>query len=86
MSFDGANTMAKEFIKPLTGYLSPSQAKAVVGAGKNGQVRESNQYPGVVSNIKSSGRLTKEVLSTVINEAGLTEKLGYLVAADEPQF
>lgn len=85
MSFDGANTMAKELIKPLTGYLSPSQAKAVVVAGKNGQVRESNQYPGVVSNIKLSGRLTKEVLASVINEAGLTEKLGYLVASDEPQ-
>lgn len=85
-NFDSANTMAKEIINPIVGYMSPSQAKAVVVAGKNGQVRESNQYPGVVSNIKSSGRLTKEVLANVINESGLTAKLGYLVAADEPQF
>lgn len=86
MSFDSANTMAKEIINPLIGYLSPSQAKALVAAGNNGQVRESNQYTGVVSNIKSSGRLTKEALATIINEAGLTAKLGYLVAADDPQF
>ena len=86
MSFDSANSMAKEMINPLIGYLSPSQAKALILAGKNGQVRESNQYTGVVSNIKSSGRLAKDVLTNVINESGLNAKLGYLVAADEPQF
>lgn len=85
-SFDSANTIAKEIINPVIGYLSPSQAKAVVVAGKNGQVRESNQYTGVISNIKSYGRLTKATLATVINEAELTAKLGYLVAADDPQF
>ncbi len=68
VSFDSANSMAKELIIPLLGYMSPSQAQAVVEAGKNVQVRESIRYPGVVSSIKSSEIFAKEVLVNIINE------------------
>jgi hypothetical protein len=84
-SFDSANTMAKEVITPLIAYFSPIQAQAVIEAGKNGQVRESNEYPGVVSDIKDSGTLSEKALADVICNAGLKSRLGRFLPPDPPQ-
>lgn len=85
INFNSANLMARELITPLISFMSSHQAANVVLAGKNRQVMESNKYHDVVATIKNIGQLTNEELTDVINNAGLTEQLGYLVAKVEPQ-
>jgi len=85
-SFDSANAVAKDLIKPIVPYLSADQAKAVIMAGKNGQVSHSNQYFGVVSDIKNSRIMSKEVLTAVIGDSGLQERLANVLTEGPFEF
>jgi hypothetical protein len=84
-SWDSANSRAKNLIDPLIRYMNAEQARAVIAAGRNGEVRESFQFSTVAWGIKASNTLTEQQLADAVRESGLAEKLGHLIAPPDQE-
>jgi hypothetical protein len=72
-TFDQANSLARRLILPLTQSLELDDVDRICKAAEeNGQVRESNQLPTVLTGIASAGKVPRAKIAEMISKYQLT--------------